>query len=164
MLVCDEPPRSNFARLADERAHRLGFAALSAPPLALQAAAQKGISPSPPTQKKAPIKRYLHSFEGEIYELNFALRARLQSHRKNHTPKQKASLFHRSCCGAIVRLHSCKSTNIAKKHRHHHTVMPVLFCERATKRIQNPNGFILQNRFTFYRKWVHFFCKKWVQI
>ena len=26
------------------------------------------------------------------------------------------------------------------------------FCERATKRIQNSNGFILQNRFTFYRK------------
>ena len=26
-------------------------------------------------------------------------------------------------------------------------------CERATKRIQNPNGFILQNRFTFDRKW-----------
>ena len=38
------------------------------------------------------------------------------------------------------------------------------FCERATKRIQNPNGFILQNGFTFDRKRVHFFCKKWVQI
>lgn len=33
------------------------------------------------------------------------------------------------------------------------------FCERAMKRIQNPNGFILQNGFTFYRKWVHFFAK-----
>ena len=32
-------------------------------------------------------------------------------------------------------------------------------CERAMKRIQNPNGFILQNGFTFYRKWVHFLKK-----
>ena len=29
----DEPPRSNFACLADKQACRLGFAALSAPPL-----------------------------------------------------------------------------------------------------------------------------------
>ena len=28
----------------------------------------------------------------------------------------------------------------------------LLLCERAMKRIQNPNGFILQNGFTFYRK------------
>ena len=32
----------------------------------------------------------------------------------------------------------------------------VSLCERATKRIQNPNGFILQNRFTFLKKWVQF--------
>ena len=28
------------------------------------------------------------------------------------------------------------------------------FCERDTKRIQNPNGFIFQKGFTLYRKWV----------
>jgi len=37
--------------------------------------------------------------------------------------------------------------------------MCAFFCERATKRIQNTNGFILQNRFTFFGKWVHFFLE-----
>ena len=40
------------------------------------------------------------------------------------------------------------------------SLLSLLKCERAMKRIQNPNGFILQNGFTFYRKWVRFFCKK----
>ena len=45
--------RSNFACLPDEQAHRLGCAALSAPPLALQATAQeRQISPPPPKSKK----------------------------------------------------------------------------------------------------------------
>ena len=37
-------------------------------------------------EKKAAVKYHLHSSEGEIYELNFALRARLQSHRKKNKP------------------------------------------------------------------------------
>jgi hypothetical protein len=62
---------------------------------------------------------------------------------------------------SIVKIQSCRlpravgsaSPSAAQKTKNHPKKDGFL-CERATKRIQNPDGFILQNGFTFLQKWV----------
>ena len=59
-LVFNEPPRSNFACLAEKQAFRLGCAALSAPPLDLRVTVQDAANPfisAPKKEKYGTLKR-----------------------------------------------------------------------------------------------------------
>ena len=114
-LVCDEPPRSNLRRLAGKRAFRLGYARLSAPRLLCKLRHNRE-SLLLRQRKKGTHKTLFTQLRRR--DLRTQLRATRSSAiaSKNTYPvKQKASVLHSSYCSAIVRLHSCKFTNVAKK-------------------------------------------------